>query len=139
MPLARFSLLLQFLSLGGKTRCDVVGFVFDSGQQWFVSAVGNRPFHGVLALPAQGGAGGGKRWFGVFFPLFKLFFLLSVRTLANGFLLGKMECQLKDRLSVGPAPGVTLPCAVWREPDAVALFIVSLPEMSHCSIFNHMG
>lgn len=50
--------------------------------------------------------------------------------MASEFLVGKMVCQWKDRLSVGSAPGETLPCA--GEPDAVALFIA-------LSVFNHMG
>lgn len=67
---------------------------------------------GLQALPAQRDVGDGKRWFGVFFSPFKLFSLLSVRTMASEFLVGKMVCQWKDRLSVGSAPGETLPCAV---------------------------
>lgn len=58
--------------------------------------------------------------------------------MASEFLVGEMVCQWKDRLSVGSAPGETFPCALWGEPDAVALFIALLPRMS-LSVFNHMG
>lgn len=69
--------------------------------------------HGVLAVPAWRDVGDGKRWFGFFSPLFRLFSLRSVRTMASDFLLGKMVCQWKDRLNVGSAPGEALLCAVW--------------------------
>lgn len=71
--------------------------------------------HGVLAVPAWGDVGDPKRWFGAFFPqvILRKIIFLSVRTMASDFLLGKVVCQWEDRLSVGSAPGETLPCAVW--------------------------
>lgn len=57
IPLSHFSLLLQFLPLDVKTRCDVVGFVFGSlSVQWDTGLS-----HGLLALPAWGDVGDEKK------------------------------------------------------------------------------
>lgn len=65
--------------------------------------------HGVLALPAQGDVGDGKRWFGFFFPPIQIIFSPVCKNYGRG------HFTVKNGVSMEGQTGCRI--SSWRDPS----------------------